>query len=241
MRLKFPSIFVTGTDTGVGKTTVSCGLAAALTVAGYSVGVFKPVETGCGAGMDGALQPADAIQLKFYADCRLDLRTVCRYVFREPLAPVVAARREDVWIDIDQLEADHAGIAAQHDVTLIEGAGGLLVPLTPTCTYADLAARLGSPVLVVVGSRLGAINHALLTVRYAQSIGLRVLGYVINFLSAGADLAATTNVGILEELLGPPMAIVPYLGAVRSTPADRSRLAALCGARCRLDQLLLPC
>jgi len=95
--------------------------------------------------------------------------------------------------------------------------------------------------VVVVGSRLGAINHALLTMRYASSVGLHVLGYVINFLTPQADIAAQTNVAVLADWLGPPLGVVPYLGAVNMTPADRGRLAEMIAGHVRIDELLTPC
>jgi dethiobiotin synthetase len=116
----------------------------------------------------------------------------------------------------------------------------LLVPLTPTLTFADLAARLRVPVLIVVGSRLGAINHSLLTMRYARFVGLRVLGYIINCLTAESDLAMETNSAVLAEWLGPPLGMVPYLGQIEETAAERERLAALFSAHVEIDQLLIP-
>jgi dethiobiotin synthetase len=237
--LKYASIFITGTDTGVGKTTVACGLAAAFRRSGLRVGVFKPAETGCTAEASGALLPDDSRRLTFFADSRLDLKTVCPYTLHLPLAPLVAAQHEAVTIDFDHLAACHEAIAAAHDVTLIEGAGGLLVPLAPDLTFADLARRLDAAVVVVVGSRLGALNHALLTMRYARSAGLRLRGYVVNFLNGEPDLAARSNVDVLSEWLGPPLGIIPYLGEVDATDATRTRLGDEFAARVRLDALLV--
>jgi dethiobiotin synthetase len=237
--LKFQSIFITGTDTAVGKTTVSCGIAAAATQAGWKVGVFKPSETGCPTGPDGQLRPEDALRLRFFARNSLDTRTVCPYRFSAPLAPLVAARQESASVNVDTICDTHHAIASAHDVTLIEGAGGLLVPLAPSVTFADLAARLQAPLLVVVASRLGAINHALLTIRYAQRVGLRVLGYIVNFATQNTHLATQTNVEVLAEWLGPPLGVVPYLGAIQSTEADWQRLAELFATILRIDSLLV--
>jgi dethiobiotin synthetase len=239
--LRFHSLFVTGTDTAVGKTTVSCGIAAALHRLGWKVGVFKPSETGCRVGPDGALQPEDATRLQFFSSSPVDLRTICPYPLREPLAPAVAAAHAGVDIRLDALCAIHREIAAVHDVTLIEGAGGLLVPLAPDATFADLAARLDAALVVVVGSRLGAINHALLTVRHARCCELRVLGYVLNFLTPDVDLAARTNVAVLADWLGTALGVVPYLGEIPLTEASRERLGELFATQLRLDSLLVPC
>ncbi len=247
--MRFRSIFVTGTDTGVGKTTVSCGIAAALSRADWTVGVFKPSETGCRIGPDGQFQPEDALRLRFFAQSSLDVHTVCPYPFRAPLAPLVAARQQGssaagasgAGIDVEHLCRIHDDVAAAHDVTLIEGAGGLLVPLAPGVTFADLALRLQVPLLVVVASRLGAINHALLTIRHARSAGLHVLGYIVNFVTEQTDLASRTNVDVLTEWLGPPLGVIPYLGAIESTEADRKRLATLFGTKVAIESLLVPC
>ena len=204
------------------------------------MGIFKPSETGCGYGSDGQLDPDDARRLQFFARSAQNLQTICPYRLREPLAPLLAAQRAGVWIDVDELCRIYQSIASTHDLTLIEGAGGLLVPLAPGMTFADFAVRLGAPLLVVVGSRLGAINHALLTVRYAQSIGLRVLGYVVNFLSPDDDLAARTNVDVLTDWLGPPLGVIDYLPDLSMTEASRQQLADYFSAHVRLDALWLP-
>ena len=239
--MKFRTIFVTGTDTGVGKTTVLSAIAAALRRRGLKVGVLKPAETGCNLGPDGQRLPADAIQLKFFSGCQLDLTTICPFRLLEPLAPLVAARREGLNIDSDQLVRTHTTMAAAHDITFVEGAGGLLVPITPRVTFADLAARLDALVVVVVGSKLGAINHALLTLRYARSVGLQVLGYVVNFLTVQPDVAARTNVEVLTEWDEPPLGVVPFVEAVTMSDECRQWLADTAEAHVRLADLLVPC
>lgn len=169
------------------------------------------------------------------------MRVICPIVLSEPLAPLVAARRAAVCIDTEQLVDAHASVAATHDITCVEGAGGLLVPIASGVTFADLAARLEALVLVVVGSKLGAINHALLTIRYARSVGLPVLSYVINFPTAEPDVAARTNVDVLTECCGPPLGVMPHLGEVTMTAECRERLADAAAAHIRLDELLVAC
>jgi len=165
------------------------------------------------------------VRLAFFADCEAPGDDICPYALRDPLAPAVAAAREGVTIDIGRIQEAYARIAAAHDVTLVEGAGGLLVPLTGRLTFADLALRLQLPLLVVVGNRLGAINHALLTVRHAQTLGLRVAGYVVNAPGPQRDLAAESNAAVLTDWLGEPLGEVPHLGSVSMTERDRLRLA----------------
>jgi dethiobiotin synthetase len=199
-------IFITGTDTGVGKTFFAATLAAYLRDAGYRVGVMKPAETGCEES-DGALIPADALLLKDASGCTEPIERICPYRLAEPLAPSIAAERAGVKIDIDHLMAVYGGIKAGHDVTLVEGAGGLLVPLLPGYTFADFARVLKLPILIVAANRLGAINHLLLTLEHASCKGLRTLGYVLNRISDDRSTAAETNREVLSNLTA-----VPYLG-----------------------------
>src|ERR1043166_8738108 len=123
-------IFITGTDTGVGETFFACGLAALLRESGYRVGVMKPAETGC-IERDGKLLPDDGVRLKEASGCEMSLETICPYQFNEPLAPSVAAERKGSRIDIDRLIGLYHTISSKHDITISEGAGGLMVPLLP--------------------------------------------------------------------------------------------------------------
>src|SRR5689334_21689024 len=210
-------LFITGTDTGVGKTFVACGLAALLRARGCRVGVMKPAETGC-AGRDGKLIPEDAVRLRDASGCGEPIETICPYRLPEPLAPSLAAERAGVRIDIDRLLTVYRHLISKHDVTLVEGAGGLLVPLLPSFTYADLARVMKLPILVVAANKLGAINHLLLTLEHASCKGLTVLGYVLNRVSAEGSLAAETNREVLANLTG-----VPCLGEVPFVDAEEAR------------------
>jgi dethiobiotin synthetase len=218
-------LFITGTDTGVGKTFVACALAARLRESGYRVGVMKPVETGCDSG-DGEIAPQDAIALKAAAACELPLEQICPYQFREPLAPSVAAEREGRRIDVDRLMNIYRQISAAHDITLVEGAGGLMVPLLPSYTYADLANALKLPVIVVAANKLGVLNHLLLTLEHASCKGLGVLGYILNETERAPSLAAETNREALFSLTAVPcLAELSYAGAAAGpTAADSTAL-----------------
>ena len=227
-------IFITGTDTGVGKTLVACGLAALLKESGYRVGVMKPAETGC-EERDGKLFPQDAYYLKGASGCVEPLERVCPYSLRTPLAPSVAAEREGVKIDIDRIARLYTEISSAHDITIIEGAGGLLVPILPHYTYADLAKLLKLPVLVVAANRLGAINHLLLTLDHASCRGLRVLGYILNQVASESSLATETNRDALLSLTAVPcMGEIPYIEGLE---AKRDFLADLFEERFDLRQL----
>jgi dethiobiotin synthetase len=209
-------VLITGTDTGVGKTFVACGLAALLRDFGYRVGVMKPAETGC-AERDGELFPDDAVRLKEASGCDVPLEKICPYQLREPLAPSIAAERAGVTIDIDRLMDVYHEISSGHDITLVEGAGGLMVPLLPSYTYADLAKVLKLPLIVVAANRLGAINHLLLTLEHASCKGLPVLGYVLNQLESPLSLAAETNREVLANLSAAPcLSELPFVEDVET-------------------------
>ena len=196
-------IFITGTDTGVGKTLVAVSLAAYLRDRGYRIGVMKPAETGC-PERNGMLIPEDAVRLKEASGCAEPIEKVCPYRFAEPLAPSIAAERAGRKIDVDLLLSTYREISGEYDITLVEGAGGLMVPLLPSYTYADFARVLKLPLLVVAANRLGVINHLLLTLEHASCKGLSALGYVLNRLSSETSATAETNREVLSGFTGVP-------------------------------------
>jgi len=213
-------LFITGTDTGVGKTYFTCALAALLRSYGYQVGVMKPVETGC-AEKDGQLFADDAWRLKSASGCDEPIEIICPYRLAEPLAPSIAAARAGVKIDIDHLLAGYRDIAARHDITLVEGAGGLMVPVVPGFTFADLARVAKLPIIVVAANRLGAINHLLLTLEHASCKGLSAIGYVLNRVAAESSLAAETNREGLSGLTGVPcLAELPFVNESKSDDGE---------------------
>ena len=209
-------IFITGTDTGVGKTVVAGGLARLLTDAGVDVGVMKPAETGHAEGVGW---PADAAFLREAARSTDPIEDVVPFVYREPLAPLVAARREERPVDPKVLDAAFARLRDRHDLLVVEGAGGITVPLTEDLSMADLAARWALPMLVVCRPNLGTLNHTALTVEAARARGLRVVGLVVSGSDAGStDASERTNSAMLEELTQ-----VPLLAQVpRRTPSITS-------------------
>ncbi|NJD68666.1 MAG: dethiobiotin synthase [Candidatus Methylomirabilota bacterium] len=220
--VKHSGLFVIGTDTGVGKTLVTAGLAYALRACGVDVGVMKPVETGCST-RDGRLRPPDALALREAAGTRDALDLINPYRFREPLAPMVAAERLRRTIDVDRLLERFDRLADRHTVMLVEGAGGLLVPVTEKVSFLDLAVRLQLPLLIVIGSRLGALNHARLTVEAACAAGVPVVGAIVNRVTAERSLARTTNVSALRRLLPIPIfGEIPHLSDIRGNPLWRS-------------------
>ena len=210
------ALLVTGTDTGVGKTFVACALATALRSRGRRVGVLKPVETGV------EQEPQDALRLRAAAGDPSPLDDVCPYRLRAPLAPDVAARLEHVRIDLDRIVALIARRRATVDTLLVEGAGGLLVPIAGRETWLDLAVRAALPVLIVGANRLGTINHCALTVRVAQTAGLAVRGIVLSEPVPDPDPSTATNAAAIADLTG-----VRVLGTVPHLAAPERATAAL--------------
>jgi dethiobiotin synthetase len=174
------ALFVTGTDTGVGKTFVALALTSAWREAGLRVGIMKPCETGCEvpAGEEGELFPADASLLLRESRSALSIDEVCPFRFCAPMAPAEAAALEGGSFSIEKAVEFFRQIRRSHDVSLVEGAGGLLVPYEGERTAADLASAMDLPLLIVSRIGLGTINHTWLTVECARARGLEVLGIV---------------------------------------------------------------
>jgi dethiobiotin synthetase len=164
---------------------------------------MKPAETGC-VEKNGQLFADDAWRLKQASGCAEPMELICPYRLAEPLAPSIAAERAGVKIDIDRLLDVCRDISAKHDITLVEGAGGLMAPLVPSFTFADFARVAKLPIIVVAANKLGVINHLLLTLEHAGCKDLRTLGYVLNQLSREISLAAETNREVLAGMTGVP-------------------------------------
>ncbi|MEX2576077.1 MAG: dethiobiotin synthase, partial [Halofilum sp. (in: g-proteobacteria)] len=196
-------VFITGTDTGVGKTVIACSLTRALTRAGRTVAVRKPIESGCARRGD-RLSPADGAALARAAGDRETLDAVTPWRLAHAISPERAARIEGVDVRIDALAAA-VGAGETGDFRLVEGAGGFLSPLALDGSNADLAVALGLPIIVVVADRLGCINHTLLTLEAIEHRGLQAAAVVVNAVNAdgapaGAnqeDLAARLQLPVL--------------------------------------------
>ncbi len=218
---------MTGTDTGVGKTVVTGGIVAALRARGHNVGVAKPLQSGALAD-----DPAgDAMLLREWSGVSETATEIAPYSFAAALAPSVAAELEGRVVTlVDAVDAVHA-IAERHDAVVVEGAGGLIVPLGPDWTVADLAVALALPVLVVARAGLGTVNHSSLTVRVLRSLGLDPVGVVLN---GPADESSRRNAQLIEELadvrvLGHTPAVDGELD-VRKLVEDNIDLDAVTGA-----------
>ncbi|MFQ5427104.1 MAG: dethiobiotin synthase, partial [Gaiellales bacterium] len=188
-------VFVTGTDTGVGKSVTTAGLAHALRSIGARPGIFKPVQSGHAAG-----DPAgDVGRLREWSGVDAPPSRLNVYAFEAPLAPLIAAREQGETILLAPILERAAELSRECDVLLVEGAGGLFVPLGERWTIADLARALSMPVLIVARKGLGTVNHAVLTVKAVRELALEVCGVVLNGPEAGVDPSVATNAALIEQ------------------------------------------
>jgi dethiobiotin synthetase len=202
-------LFVTGTDTDVGKTRISVALIGLLAEVGHQVAGMKPIASGCDITAQG-LRNDDAVQLSQQATIRLPYDLINPYAFEPAIAPHIAAEQAGIQIEIDVIQQHFEQIKQQADSVVVEGAGGWLVPINQTLMLADIAVRLDLPVVLVVGIRLGCINHALLTVEAITRRGLSLYGWVANHVVDSAEseaIIATLKAAISSPCLG----VVPVL------------------------------
>ena len=207
--MKALSLFVTGTDTGVGKTRVSVALLHALSAHHARVVGMKPVAAGI-ENINGMLSNEDVVALRAASTCAVPPELDNPVLLPDPVSPHIAAARAGVKIDIAHLVACHRALETLAEAVVVEGAGGFLVPLSDLKTGADLAQALALPVVLVVGLRLGCLNHALLTAEAIRARGLTLAGWVANHVDP-AMLAQQDNLAFLRQKIHAPLlAIVPY-------------------------------
>jgi dethiobiotin synthetase len=214
MDIKAEGLFITGTDTGVGKTVVAAAIARHLSLKGHSVGILKPVTSGA-LEKDGSLVSEDADLLRWASGCTAPDHITSPYVLREPIAPSEAALREGKEIRFELILEAYEKLASSHDIVIVEGAGGLLVPLAPGLLVADLPVRLDLPLLIVARPDLGTVNHTLMTCECALSRHIRPLGIVINGQfdnPAGAEEYAPRLISELSPV--PLLGVLPRLESI---------------------------
>ena len=227
-------LFITGTDTGVGKTVVTAALLVGLQDAGLRMAALKQVETGC-AARDGKLVPADAEYLRAVGRLAEPLEAMAPYAFALPASPLAAARQAGAAITLDRIVEAYAALARTADCVLVEGAGGLLVPLAEGVQFPEVARRLGTPVVIVARTALGTLNHTQLTVREAGRAGLELLGVVLNDGRALPHPAEEANLALLGALAGTP--ILGRVPPLPGNPPARETLAAAARAHLKLEAL----
>lgn len=204
------SYFITGTDTEIGKTTVSCALIRCLTRKGMRVAPMKPVAAGASL-IDGSLHNEDVDALMAASNVDVPMSLVAPFLLNAPIAPHLAAERDGRIIDLPHILSCYGELRRNADAVIVEGVGGFCVPFTAHTSSADLAVQLGLPVILVVGLKLGCINHALLTAEAVRARGLELAGWVANRISPDMPFA-DENIRTLESLLdAPKLGTVPYL------------------------------
>ena len=211
-------IFITGTGTEIGKTVIAGGLAASLRQSGMNVGVMKPISTG---------DTADAQFLKHAAQVDDELSSINPIYLRHPLAPSVAARIEEKEIDLSGIETVFTEFQQKYDFVIVEGVGGIAVPIQDDFLVAHLIQRLQLPILIVAAVGLGTLNHTLLTVAFARQFNIQIAGIVLNGLRPEiAGLAEATNPVEIEKLTGVPViGVVPYEKRLTAAYPDVTFLA----------------
>ncbi len=204
-------IFVTGTDTGVGKTVIAAGLAAYLKSQAVSVAVMKPVQSGA-KKVNGRLESEDLALLLKATSILEPLELINPYCLELPAAPDLAARAAGIQIDPEEIIKAYRALAARYQTVIVEGAGGLMVPLADNYTFVDLIKQLKLPLVIVARAALGTINHTALTVSCAQSAGITVAGIILNHTHSATDgIIEKTNPEIIQQLTGVPVwGVIPY-------------------------------
>jgi dethiobiotin synthetase len=233
------SLFVTGTDTEIGKTLVSCALLRGFTRAGLRAAAMKPVAAGA-YERDGQWRNEDADQLDAAASVLLPPEIRTPYLLKAPAAPHIVAAQEGVALNIERIVDCHTQALAQADIVVVEGVGGFRVPLDDTRDTADLALALNLPVVLVVGMRLGCISHALLTAEAIASRGLRIAGWVANRVDPAMGFADenidTIRTWLEREHRAPLLGVVPHLAS--TAPDSIADAAADCIDTAKLLQTL---
>lgn len=202
--------FVTGTDTEVGKTVASCALLQAAKAAGYRCAGYKPVASGCENTAEG-VRNDDALALQRYSAVRLPYDVVNPLAFIEPTSPHIISAAERRPISAQQLSAGFEAVAQQADWVLTEGAGGWFTPLSDSLTFADWVQQMQLPVILVVGVKLGCINHALLTALAVQSAGLPLAGWIANGIQPPGKRHQEYLATLRQRIHAPFLGEIPHL------------------------------
>ncbi len=205
------AFFVTGTDTEIGKTHVTCLLLRQYAAQGLKVIGMKPIAAGCEL-VDGEWVNDDVQRLVAASNVQAPMELINPYCFKEPIAPHLAAEKAGVTIDIDVIVSAFKQLQAMADVVIVEGAGGFLVPLNASDNMADLAIALGIPTILVVGMRLGCINHSLLTAEAIKARRLMIHGWVANHIDPEMDVQKENIQTITQQLGLDPLLVSEWVG-----------------------------
>ena len=222
------NFFITGTDTDAGKTFVTCALLQAFAMRGLTAIPMKPIAAGT-INIDGLQVNTDVLALREAAATKASLADINPYCFSEPIAPHLAATHENVVVDMAVIRAAFDRLSEEADTVLVVGAGGFLVPLSETQSMAEIPRALSLEVILVVGMRLGVLNHALLTVEAIQARGLTLAGWAANIPIAGETMMfLDENISTLSRLIAAPLlGVVPHDNQSDGVIARAQRAALL--------------
>jgi dethiobiotin synthetase len=202
-------LFITGTDTGIGKTWISAAIMQLLKAQHQSVIGMKPIASGCELTAAG-LRNEDALLLQQQSSIEIAYEQINPYAFEPAIAPHIAAAQSGVTIDIQHIKQTYQALSQQADWVIVEGVGGWLVPLNQYETIADLAAALDLPVILVVGMRLGCINHALLSAASIEQSGSKLAGWIANFVDPQMAEQQQNLLTLQQRIAAPLLGSVPY-------------------------------
>jgi dethiobiotin synthetase len=220
--------FITGTDTGVGKTVIAGAMIKAIHAQGVNVCGMKPIETGC-ARIGNNLYPSDGMFLKKVAGMEENINQITPFCFETPVAPSLASEMESRPLSIDTIVEKVHGLLHRYHAVVVEGVGGILVPIRKDYFVIDLIKELGLPLIVVARPTLGTLNHTLLTVNYALKEGIRVSGIVINFTrKSEGTVSENTNALVLQQLSPVPvLGVFPYLDNLENETLEKAAMKHL--------------
>jgi dethiobiotin synthetase len=204
--------FVIGTDTNVGKTYVASALVQHFVQSGLKTVGMKPVASGCELNQQGELINEDSLALINVSNVKAPLDLINPYRFKPAIAPHLAAEQVGVAVKLDSIIQAYQQLTTLAEMVVVEGAGGFFVPLNQTETLADLAMQLNIPIILVVGMRLGCINHALLTVEAIQARGLSLAGWVANQIDPGFDMFKENLSSLQQRIAAPCVSVVRWQG-----------------------------
>ena len=224
-------LFITGSDTGVGKTFITAGLTLLFKSRGLDTGVMKPVASGCRME-EGAVVSQDVVTLRDIAGIDDDMELINPYRFIEPLSPNYASKKQGIEVDMRRIRDSFCILSKRHDVVLVEGIGGLMTPISNRYTVADLIRYLNLPAIIVVSKRLGAINHTLLSISKAKDMEIGLKGIILNEtepVSEGIDDSIKDELNEHTDI--PVIGDIPYCG-------DESPDDAWLNGRIDIDRLI---
>lgn len=203
-------IFITGTDTNIGKTVISAGLAGVLKNKGYSIGVMKAIQSGAGIRNGRLYSPDAEFMIKVTGNID-EMEHVCPYLLKEAMAPGIAAEIEGIEVDFDVIKKAYIELEKRHDIVIVEGAGGIAVPVKKRLLISDLIKSLDIPVIIVARAGLGTINHTVLTIEFAKRSKIKIIGVIIN--DYRGRLVEKMNPLAITDLTG-----IPILGIIPNDP-----------------------